>query len=289
MSDRGGLSSGGAHIESPPVLNGVSGAEDWLWLHLRDLPAFRALLRAVESSFYADLPLERPILDLGCGDGHFGSVTFPRGLDVGFDPWLKPLREATRQRGHAYRMLSQADGSQMPFADHSFATVISNSVLEHIPDVMPVLREVTRVLQPGGRFYFCVPGPMFLPYLSVGRLLDQVGLRPLGDAYRRFFNRISRHHHCDGAEVWASRLTACGLVLDRAWTYFPRSAVAALEWGHYLGLPSAVSKALMGRWVLAPVRANLRLTELLVRPAFRRSLEANTDEGAYLFVVARRP
>ena len=50
--------------------------DDLLWRHLRGVPAFRALLRAVESRFYQDLELPRPVLDLGCGDGHFAGTTF---------------------------------------------------------------------------------------------------------------------------------------------------------------------------------------------------------------------
>ena len=50
--------------------------KDFLFLQLRDLPYFRALLRSVESSFYQDLPLPAPVYDVGCGDGHFASLTF---------------------------------------------------------------------------------------------------------------------------------------------------------------------------------------------------------------------
>jgi SAM-dependent methyltransferase len=262
----------------------VSEADDLLWRHLRDLPAFRALLRAVEARFYADLPFVEPVLDLGCGDGHFGAVGLPRPPKVGLDPWAGPLAEA-RRRG-AYRLLTHADGRRMPFADAAFATVVSNSVLEHIPDVEPVLAEVARVLRPGGHFYFCVPGPNFLPFLSVGRFLDRVRLRSLGDAYRALFNRISRHHHCDGVEVWQERLAEAGLQLERSWPYFSRRALAALEWGHYLGLPSLLCKRLTGRWVLWPSRANLRLVERLLRPLYEEPLP---NEGAYLFFVAHRP
>jgi SAM-dependent methyltransferase len=257
--------------------------DDLLWRHLRDLPAFRALLRAVEGRFYDDLPLPRPVLDLGCGDGHFASVVFDESLDAGFDPWWGPLTEA-RERA-AYRVLAQAEGARMPYPDEHFATVVSNSVLEHIPDLPPVLAETARVLQPGGRFYFCVPGPNFLPFLSIGRALDRVGLRPLGDLYRRLFNRISRHYHCDDAEIWRQRLEAVGLTLVRFWTYFSRRALTTLEWGHYLGLPSLVVKKLTGRWVLWPSQVNLGLTERLVRPLYEESLP---DEGAYLFFVARK-
>ncbi len=260
---------------------------DLFWRHVRDLPAFRALLRAVEAGFYADLPLARPVLDLGCGDGHFAATAFGEPLEAGFDPWWGPLQEA-RDRG-AYRVLAQAEGGRMPYPDGYFGTVISNSVLEHIPDLPPVLAETARVLRPGGRFYFCVPGPNFLPFLSIGRGLDRLGLRSLGERYRRLFNRISRHHHCDGPEVWERRLTAAGLRLVRWWPYFTRRALVALEWGHYFGLPALVSKKLTGRWVLWPSHANLWLTERLLRSLYRESLaRAGEAEGAYLFFVAER-
>ena len=152
---------------------------------LRELPAFRALLRAVEADFYTGLPLPAPILDLGCGDGHFASVAFTRKLDVGLDPWWGPLQEARAR--HVYHTLTHADGARMPFPDARFATVVSNSVLEHIPDVEPVVHEVARVLQPGGWFHFCVPGPNFRRFLSVARVLDAGGSLfkpPLGDGCR---------------------------------------------------------------------------------------------------------
>ena len=50
--------------------------EDLLKINLGELPYFRALLRAVESRFYSDLRIENPVLDVGCGDGHFAKVDF---------------------------------------------------------------------------------------------------------------------------------------------------------------------------------------------------------------------
>ena len=268
------------------VTEGTS-PDDLLWQHLRELPAFRALLRAVEARFYRDLPLDkRPILDVGCGDGHFTSLAIPGGVEAGFDPWQSPLREAAQRQ--CCRQLSNADGKHMPYAGDTFGTVISNSVLEHIPDVQPVLNETFRVLKPGGTFYFCVPGPDFVRYLSIGRLLDGLGLRSLGDSYRRFFNRLSRHYHCDGASVWRQRLETAGLTLEDWWAYFTPGALAALEWGHYLGLPSWLCKKLTGRWILAPGRFNLLLTERLTRRFYNDSLRSVGDEGAYLFFVARK-
>lgn len=258
-------------------------SKDPLRRQLGEIPAFRALLRAVESRFYQTLPLPRPTLDVGCGDGHFASVTFEEPLDVGIDPWWAPLSEARGRR--AYRLLAQASGAHLPFADGTFASAVSNSVLEHIPDVDAVLAETARVLRPGAPFYFCVPSDRFLSFLSIGRACDALHLRPLGNAYRRFFNRISRHHHCDDAETWRGRLERAGLKPDRWWAYFSQEAVSALEWGHYLGLPSLISKWLTGRWVIGPRRPYVWLAERVLRRYYEEPLP---EDGGYLFFVAHK-
>ena len=144
----------------PKVTKNIAGFRQ----QLTELPAFRALLRSVEVDFYTHLPMPSPVLDLGCGDGHFASVAFNRTLTIGLDPWWEPLREA--QSRARYQWLTHASGATAPFADASFATIISNSVLEHIPALDPVLHEASRILKPGGWFYFCVPSPHFRRYLS---------------------------------------------------------------------------------------------------------------------------
>jgi len=46
--------------------------------------------------------------------------------------------------------LKRVDAKALPFDDRSFSSVISNSIVHHIPDPMPVLAEMQRVIQPGG-------------------------------------------------------------------------------------------------------------------------------------------
>ncbi len=260
-------------------------SDDLLWRHLKELPYFRALLRAVEARFYQALDLPEPVLDLGCGDGHFAALAFAeRAPLVGIDPWWPPLHESARRK--IYRAAIQGLGAALPFPDARFTTVISNSVLEHIPDLDPVLSEVRRVLRPGGRFIFCVPGENFLPFLSISRGLRRIGLRRLASAYEQFFNRISRHYHCDDPRTWIQRLERAGLSLDRYWSYFSRGALATLEWGHYFGAPCVVAKKLTGRWVIAASRWNLWLTERLVRRYYE---ERRPAQGAYLFFIAHKP
>ena len=47
-----------------------------------------------------------------------------------------------------------ADAEQIPYDDDTFDLVVGHAVLHHIPDVELAMREVLRVLKPGGRFVF---------------------------------------------------------------------------------------------------------------------------------------
>ena len=241
-------------------------------------------MRAQEASFYAQLEFPAPVLDVGCGDGHFATVAFDQPIDVGLDPGKSPLQEAAR-RG-AYRLLVQSEGGKMPFPDGYFASAFSNSVLEHIPDVERVLEETCRVLRPGAPFVFCGPNQRFLENLSIGKFLDNVNLKQLGDAYRSFFNRISRHYHSDAPGVWQERLENAGFTLERWWTYYTPEALHVTEWGHYFGLPALVSKLFTGRWILAPYKWNLAITERLTRRHYQKATAS--DDGVCTFLVARR-
>ena len=252
--------------------NTPSDRRDYLWLNLSTLPYFRALMRSVEASFYRDIELTSPVLDIGCGDGHFASVAFRQRLDTGIDPWEAPIREAIQW--DAYNSLVQGDAGVMPFPAEYFASAVSNSVLEHIPHLEKVLMDTARVLKPGALFVFCVPNDRFLASLSIGRSLDRLGLTPLGNSYRAFFNRISRHYHCDDPQVWEERLERCGFEIETYWHYYQPEAMRVSEWGHYLGSPALVTRKLTGKWILFPTRRNpfMRFLESKLRPYYEREV-----------------
>jgi len=249
--------------------------KDYLYQHLRELPYFRALVRGVEANYYQNINLPSPTLDVGCGDGHFASLTFERPIEVGLDPWKGPIQEAGR-RG-CYRLLVQADGARSPFQDGYFASAFSNSVLEHIPHIDDVLVDTARVLKRGAPFYFCVPNERYLTELSISRLL--------GKQYTEWFRRISRVQHADNHEAWQNRLEKAGFQLEKYWHYFSPAAMRVLEWGHYFGLPSLISHKLTGKWILAPTRWNLWVTEKFIRP-YASILPV--DDGTFTFYVANK-
>lgn len=70
---------------------------------------------------------------------------------VGFDLTRSMLRRATRARCIGPADLILADGARLPLRDASVSVVILHLVLSVAPDPAAVLREASRVLQPGGR------------------------------------------------------------------------------------------------------------------------------------------
>lgn len=257
--------------------------DDLLWRQLKTIPAFRALLRSVEARFYGAVDLPQPILDVGCGDGHFAEVTFRQPITAGIDPWWSPLRKA--QASQMYNLPLQTMGDFLPFADHTFASAFSNSVLEHIADLQPVLDEVSRVMQPGAPFVLTVPSHYFSEFLAGAGFFERLGLEGMANSYRSAFNRISRHAHTDPPEVWGERLANAGFTVERWQYYFSKEALRTLELGHAQGVPSAVLHALTGHWILGPWKSNLRRTEQWVRPYYE---EEFPQQGAYLFFLARK-
>ncbi len=252
---------------------------DYLTEQLKDMAPHRAILRAVECRFMGQVVFQRPVLDIGCGDGHFASIAYgDLPIDVGIDVMARDLPEAARRHG-TYRRVMFASATSLPFADASFGTVISNCVIEHIPDNDAVLREISRVLRPGGTFATTLPSEHFAEYLLGTSVLQALHLRRLSREYGEFFNRISNHFHLYDPQEWRARLHRVGLTVQEQRYYFSPAAHRRFDLSHYLGVPNLVTKRLFGRWVLFAWQA--RLFERWLRPYYEEPLPAS---GAYQFV-----
>jgi SAM-dependent methyltransferase len=93
------------------------------------------------------------LLEIGCGMGT-DLLQFARGgaQCTGIDITPRSV-EITRHRFRLYGQTGNfmlSDGEHLPFANESFDVVYSNGVLHHTPDTAGAIREVHRVLRPGG-------------------------------------------------------------------------------------------------------------------------------------------
>jgi ubiquinone/menaquinone biosynthesis C-methylase UbiE len=117
----------------------------------------------VDPSTLLDEPALRPwavgwagcrVLDLGCGTGRYARLLAAAGARiVGVDLSAGMLEQA-RQRGPASAAWARADVRQLPFRNAAFAGVVSGLVVDHVPDLRPLLAETARVLASGGRAIF---------------------------------------------------------------------------------------------------------------------------------------
>lgn len=105
------------------------------------------------------------ILDIGCGNGAYTfdiskTARFTAGIDI--EPQrLALFQKQINNRGQPNIIALQMSGEDLGFKDKSFDTAILIETLEHIPDNRKCLKEVHRILKPGGQLILFVPNKWY--------------------------------------------------------------------------------------------------------------------------------
>ena len=166
------------------------------------------------------LPGEARVLDVGCGTGMAAVALAMRGHVVEAVDAVPAMIKATRQRSLASKVEARVrslvgDVNFLPFPDASYDLVIAMGVLPWVTDYDPPVREMARVLKPGGRLVLTVDhvwgarqffDPSINPFLHMLRGYGTRAVRILLGPSRRWvahFLNAGRHN----ADVHA-RLTS---------------------------------------------------------------------------------
>jgi len=254
----------------------------YLQEYLKVAPISHAIWRACEAKELEKYKLERPLLDLGCGFGEFSGVFFNSMIEVGVDISLKDVLLAAK--GKKYKKVKCEDARAMSFKDNSFKSALSVSVLEHIPRVEGVLKEVYRVLKPGGRFLFTVPGVQFSRELMGYRWFKKLGFKRLAEGYQQAVNRVFKHYNLWTDKRWRKELEKVGFKVKECRGIVPIEVFRVWELGLPLALPSQIGKWLWGkRWVWRPGRLEKGL-ETGLRPILDQPGKRNTN---WLFLAEK--
>ncbi|MCP4571361.1 MAG: class I SAM-dependent methyltransferase [bacterium] len=99
------------------------------------------------------------VLDYGCGGGRIVSLMRTRGLDAyGCDVFYGGSQALQNVPPELLdTAIRKIEDDRIPFPDEHFDLVVTNQVLEHVKDLDLVLREIHRVLKPGGRVLALFP------------------------------------------------------------------------------------------------------------------------------------
>jgi SAM-dependent methyltransferase len=256
----------------------------YLRRYLERAPAALALWRSIEARHFGSVTMPRPILDVGSGFGEFGRAFFEEPADVGIDISRRDLRLSQETR--VYRSLVQADARRLPFAEGAFGTVMSVSVLEHIPQVLPFFAEARRVLRTGGTLVFSVPLADMDTYMVLPVAARRIGLRPAADAYVTRVHRSFKHINLHEPAFWLDAARDAGFRIERERRIISRAATRAFDLGLPAAMLSQIGRRRSGRrfvWHPEPV---VRAWTWALRGLASR--EEAAGDGSNLFVVARR-
>ncbi len=235
--------------------------------YLRNRPLFLSLIRAKEVELYQRyLPLKKPVLDVGVGDGFFAEIAFAKKfkiknvttstgfhpndgkksiidkkiIDVGID--VKDSRIDEAGKPGIYKRLVIYDGKKLPFSDNTFSTVISNCVLEHIPNLELTLKEIQRVLKPGGLFLTTVVAKPWEEYF-LGNLI-------LGDFYKMWMRKKQIHINMYSEKEWKQIFKKYKYKIIDEIGYLDKIAVRLIDLFHYISLPNLITYKLSRNWVI---------------------------------------
>tara|TARA_Y100001954_G_C15766655_1_gene582109 strand:+ start:798 stop:1595 length:798 start_codon:yes stop_codon:yes gene_type:complete len=229
--------------------------------YLSNAPLSLAFERIIEAHLYKNEYFHHPILDIGCGEGLFASMVFTPKIDLGIDPNSRELSRA-KALG-AYTKLKQCYGDNIGDSKEKFNTIFSNSVLEHIEDIKPVLRETRKKLSDTGYFYATVPSNNFERYSIVCTILELLKFKNLARNFRIFYNKFWVHYHAYDIASWRELFSECGLEVVEAYSYAPRAICMLNDLLVPTALLDKVCKSQTNRWVLFP-----RIRKILVFPIY---------------------
>jgi len=141
------------------------------------------LQRRLEVVFDELLPQDltgATVLDLGCGTGRFSQRAHERGAQVMSVDISQAL--ARLARGRTQALAVAADASAIPLPSGRFEIIVSSEMLEHLEQPEQGIREIARVLAPGGRVILTTPNRRWLWLVG---LATRLKLRPFA-GYENF-------------------------------------------------------------------------------------------------------
>lgn len=245
------------------------------------------LQRAVEANIWDLCHFAHPVLSIGIGNGNIDVLIFKKHgtMEVGIDSDGTQL-DVARKLG-LYEKVQKVNAERMPFKESSFSTVISNSTFEHIRNDKKAVSEVSRILKPGGLFFFTTPSNFLQEWIFS---IEKGNKKKL-----LMFNKRASHFHYHSLSEWSKLLDENNLDLIFHRYYFPKKT--AVYWyrlfkiftykKHGKEIWSYIGHSKITK--LIPKRLTMSLLEsLFLERAFRNGFLKNSGEGAQHFIIAKK-
>ncbi len=178
------------------------------------------------------------ILDVSCGEGHL--LKWAVQL-FGMDGWgidLSPVALKISRQHLPQAKLVRCNGIHLPFPDNTFHYITNLGSLEHYTDIPQGVREMARVLKPGGKVAISLPNSYYL--VDIIWLVWRTGYGPSHQQTLERFSTVGE---------WKEILNEGGIEVMQIYSYnfsFPKSKS---DWEWYRTRPSRLLKLLFSPFV----------------------------------------
>ena len=188
---------------------------------------------------WLDLRQGDVFVDVGCGEGFYTMYVARHGATtIGIDVSSSVLRLLHTINWPYQTPITtiNSDVEVLPLADNSVDKVLCSHTLEHVLDDRRVLREIWRMLKPGGRAILAIPLKYTTPNAALNKVIDlgrailKPGKKPAPRLPAGVLNRnligVQSHIRHYSVPAFHKRITDAGLVIDRTagmWFHDPRN------------------------------------------------------------------
>lgn len=240
------------------------------------------LLRSVEALIWAKRYFDKPILDIGTGNGSNSKYLFSKNqkIDVGIDIDNTGINLA--KKTGMYHKVTVMDATRMMFKNSSFKTIISNSTFEHIKNDLLAVKEVSRVLKKNG--LFCIT----VPTVTHEQILTNLGVNKV--ELEKYNDRVS-HIHYRSINEWKNIFKKVNLKIIYHQLYFPKDVIKTWYTFHKIATFHIYKRELWSYMKDSPygrLFPSFMIKSLLSNIIYRKVLRAFTGEGGMLFIVAKK-
>jgi ubiquinone/menaquinone biosynthesis C-methylase UbiE len=262
--------------------NKVSNAqiEKYFRNYLNIGPLGLALWRSVEAKHLANAALKYPILDIGCGFGEFVVAYADEPIDMGIDNNAKDLYAASKTK--KYKNLTLRDARDLPFSDKSYASVFSINTLEHIENSDKVLKELYRVLKPGGTLFLTLETDEFDKGTFNRPFFEKRGMHGISNFLTKQYNSVFHRHTLLSKKEWEKKIIKAGFVIDTYRDIISTKITKMFDLLLPLVWPSQLFRTLIGKIAVRPAF----VTDILVKK-YVKYVQEDEKEGTNLLIIAK--
>lgn len=253
---------------------------DFLDVCSKIMPISLYIIRAKECELFSRYIYDRPVLDIGCGEGEFAKILFKNKIDTGIDFKEKNIRKA--RKSNSYKNCIASSIENVNYNNNYFKSIISNCVLEHVFNLDKALSNVHNMLDNNGMVYFTVATDKFSKYMSFANYFGMY--ENITKINTKILNKLFNHNFALKKDEWDEKFINAGFKIVYDEPYLSKLQLNIMGLLLIFSFPSFLYKKTFNKWKIFPsIYRNNYFFQYLKK---LNSLECN-DGGCHFYILKK--